>query len=380
MQRNFDIIIIGAGPAGATLASELAGKGVSVAILEKEKLPRYKCCAGGLSVRAAKLLNPQILNTIENEITDSTFTLAGGRPYSRHDSRPVGYTVMRDKFDYALTKQAEKAGAVILQEHETKKISMDDERVQVFTNAGDYYSKFVVGADGAMGVVSKALDFKRKFSYAVAIETEVNVTEAVRQCRNSQVTIDLGRIPGYAWVFPKSDHLSIGIACHRSKVKDLKLHFQEFLHSLQLGPYSITRWRGSLIPMCRGRVSAVRGRAILLGDAAGLADPLTGEGIYSAILSARLASPVMERALQGNPASLLEYQAALEKEILPDLKIAHLISNVFFRLPAISFGALNRDERIWRSGCAVLRGETNYTAIKNRLKALGGIRTFLSNK
>ena len=145
----------------------------------------------------------------------------------------------------------------------------------------------------------------------------------------------MGRVPGYAWVFPKSDHLSIGIACHRSKAKDLKRHYEEFLDSLNLGPHSIVQWRGALIPMCKGKVSAVRGRALLLGDAAGLADPLTGEGIYNAILSAHLAAPVIERSLQNNPGRLLEYQVALEKEILPDLKIANFISNIFFRLPSI---------------------------------------------
>ncbi|MFC2059664.1 NAD(P)/FAD-dependent oxidoreductase [Chloroflexota bacterium] len=380
LQSKFDVIIVGAGPAGATLAGELARKGVSVAVMEKERLPRYKCCAGGLSVRATKLLNQDISDTVENEITGATFTFAGNRPYYRHDSRTIGYTVMRDKFDYALTERAEKAGAVVLQEHEVRRISMDDEGVQTFTAMDDFRSKYVVGADGAMSVVAKALDFKRKISYMAAIETEVTVAETVRQKWNSQVTIDLGRMPGYAWVFPKSDHLSIGIVCHRSRAKDLKRHYEGFLDSLHLGSHTVAKWHGALIPMCKGKMTAVRGRALLLGDAAGLADPLTGEGIYNAILSAHLAAPVIERSLQHNPGRLLEYQVALEKEMLPDLMIANFISSVFFRLPSISFRALNRDERIWRTGCAVLRGETNYVAIKSKLNALGGIHTFLSTK
>jgi flavin-dependent dehydrogenase len=76
LQRNFDVIIVGAGPAGAVLASKLAQKGISVALVEKERLPRYKCCAGGLSAKAAKLLNLDISDTVETEITGATFTYA----------------------------------------------------------------------------------------------------------------------------------------------------------------------------------------------------------------------------------------------------------------------------------------------------------------
>ena len=75
MQRNFDVIIVGAGPAGTVLAQELAKKDISVVLLEKESLPRYKCCAGGLSVRAAKLLNLDISQVVENEINGATITL-----------------------------------------------------------------------------------------------------------------------------------------------------------------------------------------------------------------------------------------------------------------------------------------------------------------
>jgi geranylgeranyl reductase family protein len=380
LQLNFDVIIVGAGPAGATLAHELARKNISVALLEKERLPRYKCCAGGLSVRAARLLNYDIDDAIENEIKGATFTFAGSRTYHQDEIRPIGYTVMRDKFDYMLTKRAEKAGAVILQEHEVRKIYMDGGGVRVFTDMADFRAKYVVGADGSTSVVAKVLDFKRNVINIAGIETEVIVPELIRQKWSSQITIDLGRVPGYAWVFPKSDHLSIGIAWHRSKAKGLNQHYEEFLNSLNLGPYNITRQCGAIIPMCKGKVSAVRGRALLLGDAAGLADPLTGEGIYHAILSAFLAAPVIERSLQNDPGRLLEYQIALEKDLLPNLKIANFISNVFFKIPSISFKAISRDERIWRTGCNILRGETDYESIKNRIKALGGIRAFLSTK
>jgi flavin-dependent dehydrogenase len=162
LQRNFDVIIVGAGPSGATLAGELAQTGVSVALMEKESMPRYKCCGGGLSIRAAKLIHQDISDTLEDEITGVTFIYADGKSYSQHDTKAVGYAVMRSEFDYALTRQAEKAGAVVLQECEVKRICMDDERLQVFTALGNFQSKFIAGADGSMGVVARCLNLKKK--------------------------------------------------------------------------------------------------------------------------------------------------------------------------------------------------------------------------
>ncbi len=194
----------------------------------------------------------------------------------------------------------------------------------------------------------------------------------------SQVEIDLGRVSGYAWAFPKSDHLSIGIACHSSRAKVLKRHYWEFLHSLNLRHYTIARWHGSLIPICGSKVSATRGRAALLGDAAGLVDPLSGEGIYNTILSARLAAPVIEKSLLHNEAELQGYQKAIDEVIMPEMKIANFLSRVLVRLPPMVFEVFIRDERIWRNCCYLLLGEIDYTTVKQKLVALGGIYAFLS--
>ena len=380
MLHTFDVIIIGAGPSGAVLANELARNGINVALLEKEKLPRYKCCAGGLTIRAAKLLRQDITPILERVIMGATFKYTGGKQYCQYDTNPIGYTVMRDKFDYFLVKQAEKDGVTIFQEHEVKGISMDDEVVSVTTSKGEFRSKIIAGADGSRSTVARALNIKMTFNSIAAIEAEIAVSEETMRRWDAQITIEFGRVPGYGWVFPKSKHLSIGIGCHRSKAKGLKKHYREFLDSLNLGPHDVIRWHGSILPTCKRKIPAVRGRALLLGDAAGLADPLTGEGIYNAILSAQLAAPVIIKALRDGSGNLKDYQAALEKEILPDLKIANFICGVFLRFPSIIFDGLNRDDRVWNTGCALLRGEKTYRGIQDRLASLGGIYKFLTNK
>ena len=134
------------------------------------------------------------------------------------------------------------------------------------------------------------------------------------------------------------------------------------------------------MPRCERKVIASRGRAALLGDAAGLVDPLIGEGIYNAILSTQFAAPVIEKALIHDEVGLHDYQKAVEEKIMPEMKMAAFLSRVLAQFPSIVFEVLKRDERMWKGCCYLLRGEKNYTTVKQKLGALGGIYAFLSRK
>jgi flavin-dependent dehydrogenase len=195
------------------------------------------------------------------------------------------------------------------------------------------------------------------------------------------MAIDLGYISdGYAWLFPKSDHLSIGIACLERRTKGLKHSYWRFLNSLNLGRYTIARWSGGLIPVCTGQPVVARGRVALLGDAASLGDSLTGEGIYNAVLSARLAAPIFEKAVLNGEADLLDYQRAIEEEIVPQMRVAHSFSRVLGLVPARLFELIAADDRIWKAGCSLLRGETSYTLIRDRISTLGGLYALMFRK
>ena len=258
-------------------------------------------------------------------------------------------------------------------------VRLGDSEVEVSTSTGDFRSQFVAGADGVGSVVAKALGLKGNADHGVAIQTEVRVSEEQLSRWKSQVVVDLARIAGgYAWVFPKSDHLSVGLASLGSKTKDLRQCYWKFLHSLDMSDYTIEKWCSSRIPLSTGEVVASRGRALLLGDAAGLVDPLTGEGIHNAILSAQLSAPVVEKSLVHNEAGLHAYQKAVEEEIMPEMKIAYALSRILVRFPAIAFRMLGREERIWRGCCYLLRGEINYMTVKRELGVFGGIFGLLS--
>ncbi|MFC2065827.1 geranylgeranyl reductase family protein [Chloroflexota bacterium] len=379
MRHDYEVIIVGAGPAGATLAYELAKKGIRVLLLEKETLPRYKCCAGGVSVGAAKLLSVDIHELAEDVVSSATISFKGDSPYlGRHD-QALMYTVMRDRFDHALVRRAEEAGAVLVQGQEVRQIQTNAKGIKVLTPAGDFRALYVAGADGAHSAVARELRLKNNSSYLAAIETEVLVPEEELTRWRSQIAIDLGCVPGgYAWVFPKLDHLSIGIACLSSKAKGLRQRYWEFLDSLNITHHSITKWSGSLIPRCGRDVVASRGRVALLGDAAGLIDPLTGEGIYNAVWSAQLAAPVIEESLQHGRIELENYQQAIEEKIIPEIRIARVLSRLFVQFPSMVFNMLNREERVWRGCCYLLRREIDYNTIIQRLGGFRSIYTLLS--
>jgi geranylgeranyl reductase family protein len=374
LKQSRDVIVVGAGPAGATLAYELAKRGVGVLVLEKEKLPRYKCCAGGVTSKAAKLLDFDISEVVEDVIHELSFTFNLGSPYLGQHSQPLIYTVMRDVFDYFLVEKAQQVGAVLMDGQKVTQVQVSADWVEVSTADSIFRSRLVVGADGAYSVVARELGMGRSIEHVAGIEAEIVVPEEELAKWESRVLIDLGCIPGgYAWVFPKRDHLSVGVGCLASKARYLNHRHQKFLNSLGMGSYTIARSSSHLIPTrTKGRL-VWQDKALLLGDAAGLADPLTGEGIYNAILSAQLAAPVIENSLLGGEVGLQDYQQLVEKKIISELRIARVLSKFFVRFPHLAFRMLNQSEGVWRTGCNLMLGEINYAAIKERKGGFKGI-------
>jgi geranylgeranyl reductase family protein len=374
LKQSHDVIVVGSGPAGATLAYELAKKGIRVLILEKEKLPRYKCCAGGVTSKAAKLLDFDISEVAEDVIHEVGFTFNLGSPYLGQHSQPLMYTVMRDVFDYLLVERARQLGAVLMDCQKVTQVQVSADWVEISTADNIFRSRLVVGADGAYSVVARELDMGRNIEYLVGIESEIIVPEEELAKWKSRAQMDLGCIPGgYGWIFPKRNHLSIGVGSFTSKARHLNHHHQKFLNSLSIGNYTIARSSSHLLPTCtKGRL-VWQNKALLLGDAAGLADPLTGEGIYNAIQSAQFAAPVIEDSLVRGKAGLQDYQEIVEEKIMSELRIARVLSKILVRFPHLMFGMLKRSDEVWRAGCGLVSGELKYADIKGRVGGFKGI-------
>jgi geranylgeranyl reductase family protein len=372
LESYFDVIIVGAGPSGAMLAYELSRTGVNVLLIEKQVLPRYKCCAGGVTFKAAELLPINISDIAEDVINGVDIFFKGECRYQGSFDKGIIYTVMRDRFDYALTRKAEEAGSRILQGQPVTHIQENVSGVEVYTPEGTFRSRFLIGADGRRSIVARESGLNDTNGYIAGINAEVSVEKEDLNRWRSRILIDLGCIAGgYGWIFPKASHLSIGIACISLRSKDLKHAYHHFLDSLHINHFNVIRSSGGLLPICKGEPKLYKSRIALIGDAAGLADPFTGEGIYNAIQSALLAAPVIRNCLSNPTASLEEYQQTVYKTILPEIKIGRTMQKIFIRFPELVTRLLNVDPRAWRVCCYMARGELDY---RSSLQKAGGFK------
>jgi geranylgeranyl reductase family protein len=353
-----DVVIVGAGPAGATLAYQLAKKGVDVLIVEKEKLPRYKTCAGGITVRAANLLDFDIGPVTEQLIYGARITYKLGAECVKHYGEPLLHMVMRDKFDHFLAQKAQEAGATVIDGQRVNQIQMMAGQAIVTTADYRFQTRIVAGADGANGIVAQSLGLMSEASFGLALQAEISTSSEALAKWDSTGGLDLGYMPhGYGWIFPKKDHLSIGAWGSIHLAKDLMLYYRRLVESHNLGSHRVDSFKGHPMPLRKAGMAIQRDHALLLGDAAGLIHALSGEGIYYAIRSAQLAAPVIARALESNATELRDYQRAVDRELMPELQFGQSLLRFYSRSPWLYFNWLKRSNHLWRAACCWLRGE-----------------------
>ncbi len=344
-----DVIIVGAGPAGSTAARRLATNDIQVILLDKERFPRSKPCAGGIRFKVTELLDFEITEVIHRKISGLALISPSGLRVDAipEDRSKPGFMVMRDEFDSLLLSRAKDAGAEIREEFKVEQVRQDANEVQVVGPEGKVLTaKYLIGADGINSVVAKNLGFYegwRGQDACVAIEIEARLApeEIHRACADTTgYDADLfflyfGAVQyGYTWCFPKREHLSLGICCRQDLAKNLRQVFDEwysrFIHEMNIQP-EIFAESSARFPIKAVR-HPVKGRTVLVGDAAGFVDAFTGEGIPYAIESGILAAEAISEAItENNPKKIRRYHALCKKTILADLKISESMANMFYK-------------------------------------------------
>ncbi|MFQ5380784.1 MAG: geranylgeranyl reductase family protein [Dehalococcoidia bacterium] len=361
---EFDVIVVGAGPAGATAARELAANGVRVLLVEREHLPRYKACGGGIPLKTARLLSFPIDSVLEGEVDTIGVSYGGRRRFSRRSNGPFAGMVMRDRFDQLLAERAQAAGAEL---RCGAAVRAAEEQPRPHIVCGDGFearSQFLVCADGANSPTGRMLGLGGGLAECAALEFEVPVSRQQGRRFEGTALINVGYGPwGYAWVFPKRRQLSIGLVLPTSKAGELRRKLPLFIRSLGLdGSEPVVR-RGHKIRFRRGAEPIAGTATVAVGDAAGMADEFTEEGIYYGIQSGRLAARSIIGALESD-GDMRRYERAVDAELMPELTAARTIARLFYsglsRAPLPWLAASRWMPGLWASFFAVQRGESTY--------------------
>ena len=339
---KYDVVIVGAGPAGSTAAKFLSEKGVKVLILDKSKFPRDKPCGGGIPVRVLK----KFKYIKEKDLIESY--IYGGCVHSPSQkykvklqkNEPFSAMVLRKKFDYGLVKFAIDAGTTFMDGKSAADIRIFSDRAKIsFTDKTSIESEIVIGADGVWSAVAKQSGLSqncKNIGMSIVCEYPMEAKTLdyyFTEKRIAHIHLNIGGIKGYGWVFPKKKHVNLGICefesinTKRNSELNFKKVYESYVQILKENkviPNSlkIGKIKGAALPI-RPLEKTYADRVILCGDAAGLINPSTGAGIDYAMSSGKIAANVIADALEAGVITerfLSRYQTIWKKDFGRDIQ------------------------------------------------------------
>ncbi len=353
--RHVDVLVVGAGPAGSATAMHLARGGANVLLADRARFPRDKPCGGGVTGRALREVPCDITPVVERVVATFEFRLHHRRSFRRTSSEPLIVMTQRRRLDAFLAEQAAAAGAEFRDGVRVEQFEFHEDRVMARVGGEPVTARLLVGADGANGVVAKAAGLDRGIVRGVALEGNVPWALLDEESYASTAVIAVGSpAGGYGWLFPKGDHANLGVGGWSTEGPRLRQHLLRLAAAYGIGLDSITDIRGHRLPMRRlGASLPAGGRVVLVGDAAGLVDPLSGDGMYEAFVSGRLAADAI---LAGDPA---RYAAALSHALDRHAGASWAAKRALDRHPAACFWAA-RSPGVFGVVGGLLRGDVGH--------------------
>lgn len=364
--NHYDAIVVGAGPAGNAAAFALAKGGAKVALLEKQPLPRHKTCGGGMPMVVAEQLQfaelhdlaPDAFVEADTRLMRHTWNFEDAilapmnppPPEKEEEGEPrralALWMVRRSVFDNALAQRAARAGAELRDGLPLRALEIEKDkpvRVRAEGKEGlwEATADVVIGADGANGIVAKTVGLRKDRALAIAIEAEVphRWGDGHPDLRPEVCHLEYGVVKrGYAWVFPKGDHLNVGAGVFRPRRQDGRgdNSVRDELHKAILGYLEMLgvphrheelTYHAHPLPIWNGldTIQTKDGRVLLAGDAAGLINPIFGDGILHALKSGQIAA---QSILDGNPTG---YSNAIAAEFRANFDAALKLAKFFYQ-------------------------------------------------
>jgi geranylgeranyl reductase family protein len=358
----YDLIVVGAGPAGSSAARAAAKCGLEVLVIEKEKFPRYKPCGGALSERAVSALDFRL----PEELCERTIT--GARIHFRdlalekHKNYPLTTLVTRSRFDSFLLEKAEEAGAKVLMDCKVEDFKEEKDQVSIKCEDGSYRSRFLALCAGCQNRLKDRICGQDNNGHSgICMVTEVEASEEEMNSRlHEALDIYFGVADGgYGWIFPHRGYYSVGIGGLSSRLKHPRTIMKNFLKDNGFRDHY--QLHGHAIPLGCFENKLASERVLLAGDAAGLVDGFTGEGMSYAIRSGQIAAESVAENLQADGKRLTTaYRSRCKVEFGDELRYAFMLSRLLHSHPEVCFRILTSEEEVLERYIDIATPRTNY--------------------
>lgn len=355
--EKYDVLIVGAGPAGAACALALVNAGLKIAIVDKAAFPRDKVCGDALSADVVSQL-PMLSETLAQKffLPEQKVASYGVRLYSpdltRIDipfrgktDRINGYVMRRREFDDLLFQSVKAtAHCTILEDCAVTATRVTDDGVEVTTGSGRCFARMIVGADGANSVVARLVGTKRvsRKHHSAGLRVYYENVGGFHEKNHIELYFFREILPGYLWIFPLGEgRANVGIGMLSSAVSQKNINLRNTLEKLiTTHPLLADRFanakplesvKGHGLPLGSMKRKLSGDRFVLVGDAAGLIDPFTGEGIGNAIRSGRVAAAHIIRCFEASDFSAARnytYDREIYRRMGKELRLGYALQQL----------------------------------------------------